>query len=197
MGPNGSGKTTLIKIIMGLITDFTGEVNIISNKPGPSACADISYLPDKMHLPDWITGNEAIKLYSDFYADFNIKKAEEMLGSMDIPLNKRIKALSRGMQEKLQLALTMSRQSKLYVLDEPIAAVDPAARDYIMRTILSNCAEGSAILLSSHIINDIEPALDRVVFLKKGEILLEGETDGLRNERQTSIDGLFREVFKC
>ena len=197
LGPNGSGKTTLIKIIMGLISDFTGDVDILANKPGPASCGSVSYLPDRTYLPEWITGAAAVGLFADFYCDFDKKTAVDMAESMNIPLNKRIKTLSRGMQEKLQLTLVMSRRAKLYVLDEPIAAVDPAARDFIMRTILSNCAEGSAILLSSHIISDIEPALDRAIFLKEGEIFINDEAENLRNENQTSLDGLFREVFKC
>jgi ABC-2 type transport system ATP-binding protein len=197
LGPNGSGKTTLIKIIMGLITDYAGTVSINGNPPGVEACSRVSYLPDRIVMPSWLTVREAVGMYKDFYADFDRERAEAMLSDMGISQKKKIKALSKGMTEKLQLSLTMSRRAKLYVLDEPIAAVDPAARDFIIRTIIGNYAEDSLVLVSTHLIGDIEPILDRVLFLREGEIILDEGTEEIRQREGKSIDQLFREVFKC
>ncbi|MCL2611318.1 MAG: ABC transporter ATP-binding protein [Defluviitaleaceae bacterium] len=196
LGPNGSGKTTIIKILTGLLTDFEGEVSIDSKKPGFLANNIISYLPDKSHIPTWLSVEKAADLFKDFYTDFDKERALGMLNSMEIDLKRKIKKLSRGQQEKVGLALTMSRKAKLYILDEPIGAVDPASRDFIMDTILKNHNEGSSILLSSHIISDIEPSLDRAIFLKSGEIFLEGNAEQLREEKEMSLDNLFREIFK-
>jgi len=196
LGPNGSGKTTLIKTIMGLINDYQGDVRILDKAPGPEANAHISYLPDRSHIPTWFTANRAIAFFADFYKDFNKAQAQEMLKSMGIPLDKKIKTLSRGMQEKVQLSLVMSRRADLYVLDEPIGAVDPASRDFIVNTIIRNFPDSSSILLSTHIIADIESILDVAVFLKEGEIVMQGDADKIREEHGTSLDGLFREVFR-
>ena len=196
LGPNGSGKTTLIKTIMGLLSDYQGDVRIAGEAPGPTANAHISYLPDRSHIPTWFTASRAIDFFADFYQDFDKSQAQEMLKSMRIPPDKKLKALSRGMQEKVQLALVMSRRAGLYVLDEPIGAVDPASREFIIDTVLKNFPENSSILLSTHIIADIESILDVAVFLKAGEIVVHDEVDKIREERGASLDGLFREVFR-
>ena len=196
LGPNGSGKTTLIKTIMGLMPDYTGHVSINGNSPGQLANAQISYLPDQAHMPRWLTVNECIKFFADFYTDFNAQKAADMLNKMQIPLNKRLKALSRGMQEKVSLSLTMSRSAKLYILDEPIGAVDPASREFIIDTILTNFDPEGSVMLSTHIIADIEPILDRAFFLREGEIIINDDVDVLREEKGQSLDELFREVFR-
>jgi ABC-2 type transport system ATP-binding protein len=196
LGPNGSGKTTLIKTVMGLLSDYDGDVSIAGEKPGHLANASISYLPDKSHIPAWFTVNRALNFFADFYADFDKDRAESMLRSMSIPLDKKIKALSRGMQEKVSLSLVMSRRAELYVLDEPIGAVDPASREFIISTILQNFHEEGAILLSTHIISDIEQILDVAIFLKEGEIVLNDEVENIREDNGDSLDGLFREVFR-
>jgi ABC-2 type transport system ATP-binding protein len=197
LGPNGSGKTTMIKILTGLISDYTGDLTIEGNKPGYETSAVVSYLPDRSVLPTWLTVKDAIKMYQDFYTDFDRPRAEKMLDTMGIDKTKRIKTLSKGMNEKLQLTLAMSRRAKLYVLDEPIAAVDPAARDFIIKTILTNFSSESSVLLSTHLISDIESIIDHAIFLKEGEILLSEEAESVRSRTGQSIDLLFREVFKC
>jgi len=196
LGPNGSGKTTLIKTIMGLLSSYQGEICIMGEKPGPEANTHMSYLPDRNHIPEWLTSNQAIAFFKDFYKDFHEAKAQEMLARMGIPTDKKIKTLSRGMREKVQLAMVMSRQASLFVLDEPIGAVDPASREFIINTILKNLPEESSILLSTHIIADIEPILDTAMFLRQGEIALSDDVDKLREEHGMSLDGLFREVFR-
>ena len=196
LGPNGSGKTTLIKSIMGLLTDYEGSIFIDGLEAKEITLADISYLPDKSHIPTWFTVTEAIKFFGDFYQDFDSKKAVEMLTSMEIPLKKKIKTLSRGTQEKVGLALIMSRRAKLYILDEPIGAVDPASRDFIMETIIKNYNEESSILISSHIISDIESVLDRAIFLKNGEVIINDYVDDIRIKYNMSLDETFREVFR-
>ena len=196
LGPNGSGKTTLIKSIMGLLSGYTGEIKINGEPPGASANAQISYLPDICHIPAWFTTAQAIQFFADFYQDFDKPRAESMLESMKIPHGKRIKTLSRGMMEKMQLALVMSRRAKLYILDEPIGAVDPAAREFIMDTILRHFPENSSILLTTHIIADIEPILDHAIFLNEGEIVINSEADQIRAEKNISLDQLFREMFR-
>ncbi len=197
LGPNGSGKTTLIKIINGLLADYSGEVLVCGHHPGVETKQLVSYLPDKMALPAWLSVREALGLYASFYADFQPDRARQLLSTLKVPEEKRIKELSKGMQEKLLLVLTMGRRAWLYVLDEPIAGVDPAARDVILSTILENFTEGSSILLSTHIISDVETVFDDVIFLKEGELQIIGEAEALRSEHQKSIDQLFREVFRC
>ena len=196
LGPNGSGKTTLIKTIMGLLSNYSGTVKICGYAPGAEANQHISYLPDVPHIPKWFRVREAINFFTDFYTDFDQPRAENMLNAMKIPMASPIKNLSRGMQEKVQLALIMSRQAKLYILDEPIGAVDPASREFIIDTILQNFPQDSSILISTHIIADIEPILDIAIFLKDGEIILHDEVDTIREEKNNSLDGLFREVFR-
>lgn len=196
LGPNGSGKTTIIKTIMGLFSDYDGNVAIAGHNPGPSANNHIAYLPDVGHIPNWFKVNQAIAFFSDFYKDFDANRAASMLDTMKIPRDKKIKALSRGMQEKVSLSLVMSRRAKLYILDEPIGAVDPASREFIINTILKNFNEEGAILLSTHIIADIEPILDVAIFLREGEIVLHDDVENIREDKNTSLDLLFREVFK-
>ncbi len=197
LGPNGSGKTTLIKIINALLADYEGEVLVCGHQPGKESKKLVSYLPDKMALPTWLTVSEALGVYSSFFADFQLARAQELLNTLRVPVDRRIGELSKGMQEKLMLALTMARRAKLYVLDEPIAGVDPAARDQILSTILNNFIEGSSILLSTHIISDVETVFDDVIFIQDGNIILHGEAETLRSQYGKSIDQLFREVFKC
>jgi len=197
LGPNGSGKTTLIKIVNGLLENYFGKVSICGKAPGVETKSLVSYLPDRMALPEWLTVSKAIRLFADFFADFDMERANTLLGTLDVSPNKRIGQLSKGMKEKLQLCLCMSRRAKLYVLDEPIAGVDPAARDVIMSTILNNFGEGSSILMSTHIISDVEHIFDDVVLLKEGRVEIMGDAEDLRREHGKSIDQLFREVFKC
>ena len=191
LGPNGSGKTTTIKLLNGLLQPSEGEVLL----DGKSSI--ISYLPDKNYLNDAMKVNDLISFFADFYTDFDRVKATDMLDSLQIdPLN-RLKTLSKGNQEKVQLILTMSRKAQLYVLDEPIAGVDPAARDYILSTILSNYSEDASVLLSTHLIADVERVLDEVIFLKEGAMVLHDTVDHIREEHGKSVDALFREVFAC
>ena len=197
LGPNGSGKTTLIKIINSLLADYEGEVRIGGYAPGIETKKLVSYLPDKMALPKWLAVAEALALYASFFADFDAVRAQDLLHALKVPPNKRIGELSKGMQEKLMLALTMARRAKLYVLDEPIAGVDPAARDLLISTILDNFAAGSSLLISTHIISDVETVFDDVIFLKEGAVDLQGEAETLRSQHGKSIDRLFREVYRC
>lgn len=197
LGPNGSGKSTTIKIINDLLQPTSGTVLINGKAPGVESKKIISYLPDRNYLSDWMKVEDTFKLFRDFYADFDYKRAEEMLHSLNIDITARLKTLSKGTLEKVQLILIMARHAQLYVLDEPIAGVDPAARDYILQTILSNYGEDSSILISTHLITDIEKILDEVLFIQNGQIVLQGAVDDIRADHGKSIDGLFREVFKC
>lgn len=197
LGPNGSGKSTTIKIINDLLQPTSGTVLVNGAAPGVASKQIISYLPDRNYLNDWMKVEDTFKLFGDFYADFDRQRAEEMLHSLNIDAKARLKTLSKGTLEKVQLILIMARRAKLYVLDEPIAGVDPAARDYIMQTILSNYGEDSSILISTHLITDIEKILDEVLFIQEGKLVLQGAVDDIRAEHGKSIDGLFREVFKC
>ena len=197
LGPNGSGKSTAIKIINDLLKPTSGTVQINGLAPGVESKKLISYLPDRSYLNDWMKVEDAFKLFEDFYEDFDRNRAEEMLKSLNIASDARLKTLSKGTLEKVQLILIMARRAKLYILDEPIAGVDPAAREYILQTILSNYGEESSILISTHLITDIEKVLDEVLFLQNGRIVLSGAVDDIRAEHGKSIDGLFREVFRC
>lgn len=197
LGPNGSGKTTLMKILTGAIKDYTGTVTINGTLVGPETKAIVSYLPDASYFSPWMCPLDMIHLFKDFYADFNEEKCLEMLHKLGLNEKQKIKTMSKGMVEKFQLCLVMSRHARLYVLDEPIGGVDPAARDYILDTILNNYNEQSTILMSTHLISDVERIFDTVVFLKEGEIVLHGDIDNIREKEEKSIDQLFREVFKC
>ena len=196
LGPNGSGKSTAIKIINDLLKPTSGTVQINGLAPGVESKKIISYLPDRSYLNDWMKVEDAFKLFEDFYEDFDRNRAEEMLKSLNIASDARLKTLSKGTLEKVQLILIMAHRAKLYILDEPIAGVDPAAREYILQTILSNYGEESSILISTHLITDIEKVLDEVLFLQNGRIVLSGAVDDIRAEHGKSIDGLFREVFR-
>ncbi|MCR5716393.1 MAG: ABC transporter ATP-binding protein [Lachnospiraceae bacterium] len=197
LGPNGSGKTTLIKIVCGLLQPTSGDVLIDGNKVGPKSKSIIAYLPDRTYLNDYMTIRESIEMFMDFYADFDPTRAYEMLANLGIRPDVRLKTLSKGNKEKVQLILVMSRRAKLYILDEPIAGVDPAARDYILRTIISNYDPEASILISTHLIADVEPVLDEVIFLKNGTINLHTSVDAIRETEGKSVDALFREVFRC
>jgi ABC-2 type transport system ATP-binding protein len=197
LGPNGSGKTTLIKLANGLLKPSAGDIQVYGKKIGPESKALVSYLPDRICLDPWMRIRDAVEFYADFYADFNKDAAREMLKNLNIAQDKRVKTLSKGNQEKVQLVLVMSRRARLYLLDEPIGGVDPAARDYIINTILSNYSEDAAVVISTHLIQDVEQILDDIIFLKEGKVILQGSADGIRAEKNMSVDSLFREVFKC
>lgn len=197
LGPNGSGKTTTIKLLNGLLQPTAGTVTIDGMQPGRGTHSIVSYLPDRACLDENMKVADIIDFFSDFYRDFDRVKATEMLNTLNLPSLSRLKALSKGNREKVQLILTMSRRAQLYVLDEPIAGVDPAARDYILNTILANYSEDASVLLSTHLIADIERVLDEVVFLKEGSMVLHEGVDTIREEHGKSVDMLFREVFSC
>lgn len=196
LGPNGSGKTTLIKIINGLLTPNAGTVTVCGNAPGPKTKADVAYLPDSIYLSSWMTVQQIVAYFQDFYADFRPALALEMLEKLGISPKQRLKTLSKGNKEKVCLILTMSRNAKLYVLDEPIAGVDPAARDYVISTIINNYNPEATVLISTHLIADIEQILDEVIFIQQGHITLHSAVDTIREEKGMSVDGLFREVFR-
>jgi ABC-2 type transport system ATP-binding protein len=197
LGPNGSGKTTFIKICNALLTPSEGKILIDGFEPGVETKKVVSYLPEKSYLNDWMKVSEIVEFFKDFYADFNRDKAYDMLGRLKIDAKTRLKTLSKGTKEKVQLVLVMSREAKLYLLDEPIGGVDPAARDYILETIISNYSENAAVIISTHLIADIERILDDVIFLKDGKVILSKSVDEVRDESGKSIDALFREVFRC
>lgn len=195
LGPNGSGKTTLMKLANGLLKPDGGEIRIGGSLPGVQTKAIVSYLPDQMYFADWMRVKDMLKLFSDFYEDFSEDMALDMLKSLDISPAERMKSLSKGSKEKVQLILVMSRRARLYLLDEPIGGVDPAARDFILKTILSNYSEDACVLISTHLISDVEKVLDEVVFLKDGEVVRHDSVDHIRETEGKSIDQLFREIF--
>lgn len=197
LGPNGSGKTTLIKIITNLLSQYQGEVYIDGQKPDVYTKSIISYLPDVNYLDEKWNGNQAIDFFKDFYQDFDENKARSLLNKLEIPVNKRFKELSKGTKEKLQLILVLSRNAKLYIFDEPIAGVDPATRDLIFDLILENYNKEASIIISTHLIAEVERILDEIVFLKNGQVVLSGNAEEIRKENNKSIDELFREIFKC
>ena len=197
LGPNGSGKTTIMKLINGLIQPTSGTVLINGAAPGIESKKEIAFLPDRTYLNNWMKVRDTFDMFGDFYADFDRVKAEDMLKSLQIDGSAPLKSLSKGTLEKVQLILVMARKAQLYLLDEPIAGVDPAARDYILRTILNNYGEDSTILLSTHLITDVEKIFEQVLFIKNGQIDLQGNVDDIRAQYNNSIDGLFREVYKC
>ncbi len=197
LGPNGSGKTTLIKLACGLLTPSAGQIRVCGQAPGPKACAQLSYLPERMAVQSWMTAGQLLDFYQDFYADFRRDAAQQMLADLGLDPKKKIQQMSKGSREKVQLILVMSRAAKLYLLDEPIGGVDPATRDYILSTIIGNYNPEAAVLISTHLIADVEKILDEAVFLKEGRVLLHSEVDALREEKGMSVDELFREVFRC
>ena len=197
LGPNGSGKTTLIKLAAGLLQPTAGEILIAGMQPGEQTKAVVSYLPDRTGLPEWMRVGELVSLMEDFYRDFDANAAQEMLSRLQVAQSDKMKSLSKGTKEKVQLVLTMSRRARLYLLDEPIGGVDPAARDYILDTILSNYRREATVLISTHLIADIEKVLDDVIFLAEGRVALVSSVDEIREKNGKSVDALFREVYKC
>lgn len=197
LGKNGMGKTTLIKLINDLLTPTSGEILINGKNPGVQSKKVISYLPERTYLDKGMTVKQVLKYFEEFYDNFNRERAEKLLKDLDLEINKKISHMSKGMQEKLQLILVMSREAELYILDEPLGGVDPATRDYILDTILSNFKEGASVLISTHLIADIERILDDVIFIDKGEIKLTSSADELRRKENASIDEIFRRSFKC
>lgn len=197
LGKNGMGKSTLIKLINDLLTPTSGEVLINGEKPGIESKKVISYLPERTYLDKSMTVGQVLRYFEEFYDNFNTEKAKRLLKDLDLGIEKKISHMSKGMQEKLQLILVMSREAELYILDEPLGGVDPATRDYILDTILSNFKEGASVLISTHLIADIERILDDVIFIDKGEIKLTSSADELRKTENASIDEIFRRSFKC
>ncbi len=197
LGPNGSGKTTLIKIMTGLLQPTSGNITINGKEPGIETKKIVAYLPDRNALPDHMTTKQLINLYEDFFEDFDRENAERMATDLGLDFDQEMKKMSKGTKEKLQLILVMARRAEVYLLDEPIGGVDPATRDYILRTIISNYNEEAIVLISTHLIADIEQVLDDVIFIKEGKIALHKSAEEIREENADSVDGLFREVFKC
>ena len=197
LGPNGSGKTTLIKLANGLLTPTSGSITIGGIAPGVQTKSVVSYLPERIALPEWMTAEQAVDYYQDFYADFRRETAEAMIQNLGLNMKQRIKAMSKGTKEKLQLILTMSRDARLFLLDEPIGGVDPATRDYILRTIIGSYNENASIIISTHLIADVEAVLDEVIFINNGRIVLQKTVDEIREAQGKSVDAYFREVFKC
>ena len=197
LGPNGSGKTSLIKIMTGLINDYEGSVKIDGHSPDPYTKSIVAYLPEKTYLADWMRPVDAVNYFADFYEDFDRARAEKMCPELGIDTKLKMKTLSKGNKEKVQLVLVMSRQAKLYLLDEPIAGVDPAARDFILSTILNNYNPDGTVLISTHLIADVERVLDEVVFLKDGQIVRQEQVDDIREKEGMSVDELFRQEFRA
>ncbi len=197
LGKNGAGKTTLIKLINDLLTPTSGEILVKGNKVGVESKKVISFLPERTYLNKQMKVSEVIDFFKDFYDDFDEKKAKKLLKDLDLDINEHLSKMSKGMQEKVQLVLVMSRNADLYILDEPLGGVDPATRDYILDTILSNFNENASVIISTHLISDIERILDEVIFIDKGKIILQSDADKLRNKEKSSIDEIFRRMFKC
>ena len=197
LGENGSGKTTLLKLANGLLSPTAGRITIAGDSPGIKSKRIVSYLPEKTYLNNWMKVKDLVGFFGDFYENFNRQKALDMMKSLGIEPEARLSSLSKGNKEKVQLILVMAREAELYLLDEPIGGVDPAAREYILNTIIRNYSENATILLSTHLIHDVERILDEVVFISRGQIVLQNSVDQIREEKGCSIDALFREVFKC
>ena len=197
LGPNGSGKTTLRKLANGLLSPSHGEVLICGEEPGPESKALVSYLPDKTCMPMWMNVEQLMDFFQDFYADFDRQRAETMLDRLGLDRKKKLRQMSKGTKEKVQLIMVMSRKAKLYLLDEPIGGVDPATRDYILDTIIRNYDPEAVVLISTHLISDVEKVLDEVLFINQGQIALQASVDDIRQQYGKSVDEYFREVFKC
>ena len=197
LGPNGSGKTTLIKIINGLLVPTEGEIYVNGIAPGAETKSVVSYLPERTYFQSSMKVKELINFFTDFYQDFRPERAKEMLKNLGISEDARLKTLSKGTKEKVQLIMVMSRDAQLYILDEPIAGVDPAARDYILKTIITNYNENATVLMSTHLISDIENVLDEVIFIRNGKVVLQDTVENIREGKRKSVDAYFREVFAC
>ena len=197
LGPNGSGKTTLIKLLCGLLQPTRGELAVDGSAVGPYTKSVVSYLPDRMYFADWMKASDLFDLFRDFYSDFQYEKAIDMCRSLGVDPGDRLKSMSKGTKEKVQLVLVMARNARLYLLDEPIAGVDPAARDFILRTILTNYNEEGTVLISTHLISDVEKVLDEAIILKEGKIMLHATVDDIREREGKSVDALFREIFRA
>ncbi|MEE0247329.1 ABC transporter ATP-binding protein [Peptacetobacter hiranonis] len=197
LGPNGSGKSTMIKLLNGLLQPDEGTIEIAGMKPSIETKKIVSYLPERTYLSEWMKMKDLLKFFSDFYEDFDLEKAEEMIEALNINVDEKIKDMSKGTKEKVQLILVMSRNADVYILDEPIGGVDPVARSFIMRTILQNFSEESTLIIATHLISEIENICDEIIFLSYGEIKLQGNVDEIREEKGKSIDALFREEFRC
>lgn len=197
LGPNGSGKSTMIKLLNGLLQPDEGNIEIAGMKPSIETKKIVSYLPERTYLSEWMKMKDLLKFFSDFYEEFDLEKAEEMIEALNINVDEKIKDMSKGTKEKVQLILVMSRNADVYILDEPIGGVDPAARSFIMRTILQNFSEESTLIIATHLISEIENICDEIIFLSYGEIKLQGNVDEIREEKGKSIDALFREEFRC
>ena len=197
LGKNGAGKTTLIKLINDLLTPTSGEILVNGKSVGIESKKVISYLPERTYLNKQMRVYEVLEYFKDFYEDFDIEKAKKLLKDLDLDINEHLSKMSKGMQEKVQLVLVMSRDADLYILDEPLGGVDPATRDYILDTILSNFKENASVIISTHLISDIERILDEVIFIDKGKVILQSDADKLRNKEKSSIDEIFRRMFKC
>lgn len=197
LGPNGSGKTTMIKLLNGLLVASEGEVLINGKAPGPESKSIVSYLPERTYFQNSMKVKELIAYFSDFYQDFRPERAKEMLAGLNISEDARLKTLSKGTREKVQLIMVMSRDAQLYILDEPIAGVDPAARDYILKTIITNYNENATVIISTHLISDIERVLDEVIFIRDGRLILQETVEEIREKKGKSVDAYFREVFAC
>ena len=196
LGENGCGKTTLLKVLAGVLADHTGEVSIAGHRPGPESKAIVSFLPDASFLPDGAKVSECVQMYADFFADFDVDKAVDLIGFFGLQQVMKLKQMSKGMREKVQIALAMSRRATVYLLDEPISGVDPAAREVILDGMVSNLSPDSLVVISTHLVHDLEPILDGVVMMRHGRVLLAGEVDDLRAQHNKSIDQLFREVYQ-
>ena len=197
LGPNGSGKTTLIKLANGLLTPDGGYIAVCGSAPGRESHSLVSYLPERTAIPTWMTARQLLDFYGDFYQDFRREAAEEMLDHLGIQPAQAVKQMSKGTREKVQLIMVMSRAAKLYLLDEPIGGVDPATRDYILSTIIGNYNPEAAVVISTHLIADVEKVLDEVIFISRGRVALQSTVDDIREEKGMSVDALFREVFRC
>ena len=197
LGPNGSGKTTLIKLANGLLTPTSGTITVCGSAPGRESHAQVSYLPERSALPVWMSARQLMDFYADFYADFRREAAEDMLARLGIVPGQKIRQMSKGTREKVQLIMVMSRQAQLYLLDEPIGGVDPATRDYILSTIITNYNPAASVVISTHLISDVERVLDEVILLRQGQLVVHASVDQIREEQGMSVDEWFREVFKC
>jgi ABC-2 type transport system ATP-binding protein len=197
LGPNGSGKTTLMKLANGLLSPSAGEILICGSKPGVDSKAVVSYLPDKNSMPQWMNAEQLMNFFQDFYADFERDRANTMLDKLGLDKTQKLSQMSKGTREKVQLIMVMSRKAKLYLLDEPIGGVDPATRDYILDTIIRNYDPEAVVIISTHLISDVEKIMDEVVFINQGKVMLQASVDDIREQYGMSVDDYFREVFKC